>query len=284
MSAGEVSVADEVAEIYDQTFWGVELVGGSFHVGYWWDEHDRTPFLEAINRNTEIVTGRLDLRPGQHLLDVGCGCGVPAIRVAHRADVRVTGITNSRAHRDEAIRRVHQAGLRGQVRIDLGDAAALPYPDASFDAVLSFESLVHADDRERWLLEMARVLRPGGHLVLTDLVVDVPLSDEDRRTLQDFTLTLPHSGTAMIDMVRRTGFRLEEFADITDRIRPTYPAYVQRMKDQRQALVDAYGCENIDHFLTGTPRILEVVQARTGYVIIVARRREGDLAERSPDT
>jgi cyclopropane fatty-acyl-phospholipid synthase-like methyltransferase len=161
MSTSETSrVVDDVGELYDEMAGMIEVLGGNIHVGYWLSDDDQTPLLEAINRCTDIVGAKLELQPGQRLLDIGCGAGVPATRLGQRTDAVITGITNSKWQVGEATHRVNAAGLRGQVQIEYGDAAALAYPDESFDAVLALESLPHAHDRGQWLREMVRVLRP----------------------------------------------------------------------------------------------------------------------------
>ena len=272
MSTSEVAGVDEVAELYDDGAWGVEVVGGSIHFGYWLDEDDRTPFLEAINRFTDIVGAKLRLKPGQRLLDVGCGAGEPAIRLGQRTDADITGITNSRAHLRQAERRVNPAGLRGQVRFVHGDAAALPYPDGSFDAVLAFESLVHAKDRRQWLREMLRVVRPGGRVVLTDLAESAPLSDRDRQVLEDFTLVPPGTPLAVLDLVRDIGFDIEEFVNCTDRIRPSFRAHYERVRQRRAELAAAHGEEKIEEFLRDMPAVLDVLSTKLGCVVIAARK------------
>jgi len=272
MSMSDRSTVDEVAEFYDDTAWTVEVVGGSIHVGYWSSDDDQTPLLAAINRFTDIVTDKLDLWPGQHLLDVGCGVGTPAIVVGQRTDARITGITNSEWHLREATRRANAAGLRGQVRIDYADAAALPYPDESFDAVLALESLVHARDRGQWLREMVRVLRPGGRAVITDIAEEIPLTEQDSEVMRAFTLAPPLAPPAFVDLVRDSGFTVEEFVSCGGRIRRSFLAYYERVEQRRAELVSVYGSEKIDKFLQEMPLVLDLLREKVGYVIVTGRK------------
>ncbi|MFD6261388.1 SAM-dependent methyltransferase [Micromonospora chalcea] len=272
MSTRELTDIDEVAEIYDDGAWAVEVLGGNIHFGWWEDDDDRTPFLEAINRFTDIVGDRLALRPGERLLDVGCGAGEPAIRLGQRSDADITGITNSTEHLKRARERVNESGLRGQVRFELGDAAALSYPDASFDKVLAFESLVHAQDRRQWLAEIRRVLKPGGRLVLTDLAEDAPLTERDRQILTDFTLAPPGPPMAAFDLVRDAGFVVDEFLSCGDKISRSFPAYHERVQQRRETLVAAHGAEKIDAFLAEMPAVLDVLRTKVGCVVIAAHK------------
>ncbi len=92
-------------------------------------------------------------------LDVGCGTGSLAFALADAApDAAVTGIDYSRAYVEHARSRASGARLAFQQ----GDAAALPFGDAAFDAALSLLVLNFVPDPERAVREMARVTRPGG--------------------------------------------------------------------------------------------------------------------------
>lgn len=112
----------------------------------------------------------VDLRAGQHVLDVGSGTGTLALALAH-----VTGPSGSATGVDPAAAMVQAARAkargRAAVRFLVAPAQALPFADGSFNAVLSSLVLHHvpADVRATALAEMLRVLRPGGHLLIGDL-------------------------------------------------------------------------------------------------------------------
>lgn len=93
---------------------------------------------------------------GGTVLEVGCGTGLVMQRVAGFA-AHVTGIDVSPG----MLARARERGLD----VREGSATALPFPDASFDVVYSFKVLAHVDPVEPALAEMARVTRPGGHIV-----------------------------------------------------------------------------------------------------------------------
>jgi SAM-dependent methyltransferase len=84
------------------------------------------------------------------------------------ADVRLTGLDLSPARVDRV--RALAARLGRPVDLQQGDAQQLPFPDASFDTVIATLALCSIPDDEAAVLEMARVLRPGGRLVLLDHV------------------------------------------------------------------------------------------------------------------
>jgi cyclopropane fatty-acyl-phospholipid synthase-like methyltransferase len=274
-STSAKSTVEEIGEFYDDMGGMIEVLGGNIHVGYWEDDNDRTPLLEAISRFTVIVGDKLGLRPGQHLLDVGCGVGMTAIRLAQRTDADVTGVTNSEWQVVEATRRANTAGLRGQVRIEFGDAAALEYPDGSFDAVLSFESLPHAQDRGRWLREMVRVLRPGGRAVLTEFAEEAPLTEEEVGILRAGALAPPLMAPHFIDVVRSSGLAVDEVVDCGERIRRSYTEYFERFARLRPGLVAEYGEDKVDEHEQGLRMLLPIYREKIGYLIVVGHKPVG---------
>lgn len=103
---------------------------------------------------------------GRDVLDVGCGDGAYALAAA-RAGGHVTGLDRSAAAVDAARRKVEAQGLVVDLRI--GDATALPFPADRFDVVLAVTVLCFVEQPPQAVAEMARVLRPGGVLVLGEL-------------------------------------------------------------------------------------------------------------------
>ncbi len=102
---------------------------------------------------------------GRSLLDVGCGFGLETLRLA-RLGGAVAGIDRSADFIADAGRRAAAEGLAIDFRV--GDAGALPYPDASFDCLRAERLLIYLDDPAVALREMRRVGRPGGGLALIE--------------------------------------------------------------------------------------------------------------------
>lgn len=272
MSATELRGIDDIAGHYDQMGALIEVMGGNIHVGYWTGDDDATPLLEAINRLTDIVGEKLELRPGQHVLDVGCGIGVPAIRLAQRVEAKITGVTISDWQVEEGRRRVQASGLRGQVEVELGDAAALAYPDAHFDTVLLFQSLHHASDRPQWLREAVRVTRPGGRIVLTEFVEEIPLTPEEVELLNEGAMQQPLLTEELLQLVRASGVVVDEAIECGDRIRPSYPAYFDRFDRYRDHLVETFGEERIREQRDAMATLLPVYRDKIGYVVVTGHK------------
>jgi ubiquinone/menaquinone biosynthesis C-methylase UbiE len=126
----------------------------------------------------EILDG-LALRGDEQALDLGCGRGAVLIAVARRLTTgRASGAdlwrSTDQSGNAEAVTRANAeaAGVGGRVSLDTADMTALPYPDESFDLIVSSLAIhnIHpAPGRLRALDEALRVLRPGGRLVIADI-------------------------------------------------------------------------------------------------------------------
>ena len=121
----------------------------------------------AIKRR---VLAHARLTPGEDVLDLGCGTGTLAVAAARTAPgAKVSGLDADGSILAKARRRADSAGL--EISFGEGMSKALPYPDASFDVVLSTLFFHHLPDdaKHETALEVARVLRAGGRLVVGDL-------------------------------------------------------------------------------------------------------------------
>lgn len=116
---------------------------------------------------TQWAVGLLDVRPGDRVLDVGCGGGTALGFLARAATGgQVTGVDYSPEMVAQAAARHAAAVQAGRITARQGDAMALPFPDRSFDRVLAVETLYFWPDAARGLAEAHRVLRPGGRLAV----------------------------------------------------------------------------------------------------------------------
>jgi len=112
----------------------------------------------------ELVVRKLEIGPGDRVLDLACGTGGVAL-VAARAGAEVVGLDISADQLEKARRAAGEAGL--EIRFDEGDCEALPYAEGSFDAVASVFGFVFAPDHRRAAAEVMRVCGRGSRLALT---------------------------------------------------------------------------------------------------------------------
>jgi SAM-dependent methyltransferase len=113
-----------------------------------------------------------DVRSGDRLLDVASGRGTSALLAARELGCEVVGLEYGERAVAEANADAATAGLGDRASFRQGDAHALPFGDATFDAVLCECSLCTFTDKRRAAQELSRVLRPGGRAIVCDVVVD----------------------------------------------------------------------------------------------------------------
>jgi SAM-dependent methyltransferase len=124
-----------------------------------WASGDVSQFDVATAMVAECLCESIELRPGQAVLDVATGSGNAALAAARRG-CEPCGVDSAADLLDRARERARAERLRA--RFQLGDADAIPFPDNSFDVMLSVFGLVAAPDQSRAATELLRVCRPGG--------------------------------------------------------------------------------------------------------------------------
>lgn len=134
----------------------------TYTCGYARSEDDDLAVIQQ--QKLERICAKLRLRPGHHLLDVGCGYGGLLIHAVRHHGATGTGVVNSRQHYEGAQRRVEAAGLAGRIRLHLADHRSLPSLGARFDRVVSVGVLEHLPRAEhrRYFANVRAVLAPGG--------------------------------------------------------------------------------------------------------------------------
>ena len=204
---------DELDETY-RSIWGEHV-----HHGYWRTGRE-TP-EEATEALVSLVAERLELRPGQKLVDIGCGYGATAALLAARHGVAVTGFTLSEAQWRIAAARAGALDFKCRDWLDNG------LPDASFDRAYAIESSEHMVDKPRFFAEAWRVLKPGGRFVVCAwLSRTEPNRMEVRHLLEPICREgrLPSMGTRedYEALAEAAGFAALRYDDISRDVRRTW--------------------------------------------------------------
>jgi ubiquinone/menaquinone biosynthesis C-methylase UbiE len=221
-----------------------------------------------------MMAERLRVSPGGRVLDVGCGLGAPAIRLAGSAGVDVVGIATSPKLVERATMMAKDAGLADRVTFEVADAAELPYSDSSFDAVLAIESIVHMPDRPAVFRQIARVLRPGGRLVLTDCVEKVAPTDRQREIVENYRRFTLNSPFLRLDEYLRTlaeaGLLPMEYLDITTETARHQLHMMAAIERQQAELSETYGPDMLTTYKSVFEECLEAGVPR--YMLVTAER------------
>ena len=130
-----------------------------------WMAGDFGKIAGTVAREAEEFVSRLDLPAGAQVLDVACGTGNVSLPLARRG-ARVTGVDIAPNLLEQARTRAQAEGL--QILFEEGDAEQLPYPDGTFDAVVTMFGAMFALQPEQVVAECARVLKPGGLLAMAN--------------------------------------------------------------------------------------------------------------------
>jgi SAM-dependent methyltransferase len=153
---------------------------------------DQGNALPDIQKSKPIILDGLHLRPGLHVLDLGCGTGADAIDIAQRVapSGAVTGVDVSEAMIAEARRRVASSGL--PLAFEVGSATQLRFANNTFDACRTERMLMHIAEPTHAFAEMVRVTKPGGHIAVLDFdwdtfVIDNPHRATTRRVVASFS-------------------------------------------------------------------------------------------------
>lgn len=185
----------------------------------------REVYGEDIGQNSWITADEQDrfipwlqLAPGQKLLDVACGAGGPALRIAEKTGCSLVGVDIHAEAIATATSLAAQRGLAQRAEFRIVDAnAPLPFPDATFDAITCIDAINHLPDRPRVLADWTRLLKPGGRLLFTDpITVTGPLTREEIaiRSSIGFFLFVPRGYDETV--IAQTGLRLQHSEDVTE--------------------------------------------------------------------
>ncbi|MFD6160007.1 methyltransferase domain-containing protein [Nocardia sp. NPDC060256] len=203
------TVIEETREIYDLTHRQITLTpAGQAMMAYLWQ--DWGGYVGQLSWTTRDqlrgLTRVSALAPRTMGLDLCCGTGGIARYLAESTGCAMTGIDYSEPA--IAIARRAATAVDPPIRFDHGDARELPYAAATFDAVISVDSLVIVPDRHRVIAECARVLKPGGRLVFTDEVLTgaFPRDAETLRALSVYGRLFPQTPSGYRRLLIHAGF------------------------------------------------------------------------------
>nr|GLL34531.1 cycloartenol-C-24-methyltransferase 1-like [Ipomoea trifida] len=132
--------------------------GECFHFAPIWKGES---LQESLKRHQHFIALQLNLKPGQTVLDVGCGIGGPLREIARFSRTKVTGLNNNEYQitRGKVLNRA--AGLEQTCDFVKADFMKMPFPDNSFDAAFAIQATCHAPDIVGCYKEIYRVLKPG---------------------------------------------------------------------------------------------------------------------------
>ncbi len=161
---------------------------------------------------TDKTIAAMSLSPGATLLDLGCGTGTTALRLAGQHDLLVSAVDISTANIERASKRMGECGVA--VNFRQADAHHLPFGDNELDGVLAECAFSLFNEKPLALAEIQRVLKPGGKLAITDMAIGGTLPDDISSVLAPWTcLADALHPQAYVRMFREARFKVEVSVD-----------------------------------------------------------------------
>lgn len=242
----------------------------------------REAFGEDIGQNSWLTSDEqdrflewLDLCPGKTFLDIGCGAGGPALRIAATTGCSIVGVDVHEQAVATARSLAVQRGLAKRAEFRASDATeVLPFSDASFDAITCIDAISHFPDRPRVVAEWVRLLKLGGRLLFTDpITLTGPLTKEEIavRSSAGFYLFVPHGYDERV--IAQCGLRLLVCEDVTANMAKVAEARRAARESRSNALREIEGdqaYEGQQEFLAVAARVAE--EGRLSRFVYVSKK------------
>ena len=277
------------AEHYDRvTEAWLLLMGDELHYGVFETGAEPLPVATAAltNRMVEaaglLSRGASDTAERLKVLDVGCGSGAPACRLATEFGVEVVGITTSSVGVHAARARAADRGVRA-ASFEQRDGTDNGFEDGRFDLVWVLESSHLMRDRQALIAECARVLRPGGRVVLCDLLRqrEIPFAEVRERRVDFATLRIAFGDAHMetpefyTSAAEAQGLGVDRLDDLTAATLPTFDRWRANAEEHRDVVSALIGADGLRAFVRSCDLLEEFWRDGTfGYGLISAVKPE----------
>jgi ubiquinone/menaquinone biosynthesis C-methylase UbiE len=242
----------------------------------------REAFGEDIGQNSwhtadeqDRFLAWLELTVGKRLLDVACGAGGPALRIAAASGCSLVGVDVHEKAVNTARALAKDRGVESRAEFQAADASlGFPFSDGSFDAITCIDAINHFPDRPKMLAEWVRLLKPGGRALFTDpIIVTGPLANSEIavRTSAGFYLVVPRGYDELV--IAESGLHLLLAQDVTANMAKVAEGRHRARAARAEALREIEGdgpFETEQEFLSVTATLAR--EARLSRFVFVAQK------------
>lgn len=165
------SLHQNIVRYYKECYWDyrtswLDAQNLAIHYGYW--DSDTQTHSQSLLHMNRLLADTAQIKPGERVLDAGCGIGGSSIWLAENRGAQVTGITLSPEQANMAHANAKRRKVAERTDFQIADYCATGFADGSFDVVWGLESVCYSLNKLDFIREAYRVLRPGGRLVTAD--------------------------------------------------------------------------------------------------------------------
>ncbi len=280
MDEERAKLYQSIANYYADKPEGLNRETLAMHAGYTDDQAQE--FNDTILNMNRVLSEKVGIRKGEVILDAGCGVGGSSIWLAKNIGAQVVGISIVPSQIELAKQYALEEGVSNLVDFSVADYTATEFPAEQFDVVWAIESVCYALDKNEFVCEAYRILKPGGRLVVADGFQNKPeLSVQEQEMMQSWlsAWVVPFLATPedFCSFLRNAGFQSIRFDDITKNVLPFSKWLYETVHQLYEMKKDKPTPRDLSSLRVSEDQLESLVRRMWVYGVMVGIKPSGDL-------